>query len=855
MIEKVRMRHIRRFDDQTMDLTSGVNLIEGVNNAGKSTILYAIEYGLFGHVRGFKKKSEYTTRGVRDGGVELLFKGNDGNRYRLMRFHKLASSSKVTNSHFTLKRIVSDEAGTGEEYVLSSDFGHTEEQLALKVRELTGISKRLFEVTVSARQGQLPDLLHGSDALDIVLGVTAADALTQAFRDRKRDMEKDLSQIPVLNILLEKTKDEKEQLESQFRNLEANLKKTTESIDELESSLSKMAQLSSVLSNLSSVRSSWESSRQEILVSDSTISSVREQLEKKGYRGSLEAWEKQIGEVEKEYNSAVRVLETHRERSKESTETVSKAQQELGSLRGKLSSICSSVGVSPEILTDAMQGLRSKAETGKAIGKLRTSLDNLQKERSEVLHERGDLEGRLTRRKSVSGTQTCEYCGASLDPEKVKSDTVQIEKNLKDLEKRSKKVEAAISSEEKELIKLENDLVLIDASSIQDDVRTAEELLENLQKSNSTFAEESELLIRKESELKQSLDERRNALSEVTQLAERLETLEKKQTSLKDQLAKAKTDFGKYVTSLRKAIKDDNSDFNRKLSGSLDGLDSKEWDEFPSPVRDIEQLVVERRTEIRVQKDQKNSEKDELVRDQRELQTRRMSIDSEISSTESKLDGLIQMQGFADKYGKLADAFKDVQSQIRENASVNLSSSTLNIHRSIVPESEIVDLRIRPEDYSIEVQPKDWSEMVPATVYQGGGMQLLLGLSYRLAIGDFVRGVPFLFADEPTYGADSENRKRVLSSFQNISMSPQTLLVTHQSDSLKFEPQNRVLVKRMGDFSVIEKVEHKPPKKSEESKHTPKKSAKTSKTKITAKPSPPKQTRKSTTKRKKGGVQ
>ena len=98
MIEEVRMRHFRRFDDQTVEFEPGVNLIEGLNNSGKSTILYAIEYGLFGYVRGFKKKSEYTTREQPDAGVELVFKGNDGRRYRLMRFHKL-KKTKVSAFH------------------------------------------------------------------------------------------------------------------------------------------------------------------------------------------------------------------------------------------------------------------------------------------------------------------------------------------------------------------------------------------------------------------------------------------------------------------------------------------------------------------------------------------------------------------------------------------------------------------------------------------------------------------------------------------------------------------------------------------------------------------------------------
>src|SRR6185437_14501923 len=104
-------------------------------------------------------------------GVEIVFSGKAGERYLLQRIHQAPPKSKKTlEGHFTLKQIIDD----GETYLLSSDFGDTEDKLALKLQELTGLTRRYFCIALHMRQGEIPAILDGSKQLDIVLGVTAA---------------------------------------------------------------------------------------------------------------------------------------------------------------------------------------------------------------------------------------------------------------------------------------------------------------------------------------------------------------------------------------------------------------------------------------------------------------------------------------------------------------------------------------------------------------------------------------------------------------------------------------------------------------------------------------------------------
>ncbi|MEO1267821.1 MAG: AAA family ATPase [Myxococcota bacterium] len=83
MIRSIRLRNFRRYVDATFDLTEGLNFIEGVNNAGKTSVLYAIEYALFGKVGSNLQAIGLMHPGTRQVGVELVFDGKDGRTNRL----------------------------------------------------------------------------------------------------------------------------------------------------------------------------------------------------------------------------------------------------------------------------------------------------------------------------------------------------------------------------------------------------------------------------------------------------------------------------------------------------------------------------------------------------------------------------------------------------------------------------------------------------------------------------------------------------------------------------------------------------------------------------------------------------
>lgn len=205
MLESLRLKGFRRYADERFCFQPGVCFIDGENNAGKTTLFLAIEYALFGVAGAIRSPLALLQPGASGLGVELVFTGRDGKEYRLQRVHlKPPKARSKLVGHFTLKeRIPRPDGGEVEErYLLSSDFQDHEDALALKLSEITGISRRVFDLAVHVRQGEAAAILDGSAGLDIALGITAAVAASEELRGLSLLDEQAAEALPALQASL-----------------------------------------------------------------------------------------------------------------------------------------------------------------------------------------------------------------------------------------------------------------------------------------------------------------------------------------------------------------------------------------------------------------------------------------------------------------------------------------------------------------------------------------------------------------------------------------------------------------------------------------------------------------------------
>ena len=677
MIERLRLRNFRRYKDATLTFKPGVNFIEGLNNVGKTSLFYAIEYALFGRVENFKTIRALMPPGRKSIGVELVFVGRTGERFLLQRAHITPPKSKKTmDGHFTLKALADD----GERYLLASDFGDTEDKLALKLQELTGLTRRFFSIALHMRQGDISAILDGAKQLDIVLGVTAASMAEEELRQMALELEKECAKLAVL--------------EERLRALGNDVTKAGE--------------------ELAAVSSERQSTTDK-LTALGEAADPRVELEKKlaPVLESITAYQKRHDEAE----LARRRLADEQERREVAIKAGTKedGEAELAKL-------------------DADTGTRAKG-----MKKLRGELDEVEAEQRKLDHQRGDLSGRIERRKGLPTGKgaKCEMCGQPIK-------AAQMAKEL--------------SEWSDELAKFDKSLGEFQAKQTK-----AKAALD-----------------------KENADERKQ-LERVTQIKKQLEKLAELDANVARR-QKESNDAGAASRDTFTAVKTTAQGVAAYLESggyesrwSLEGEPAAVIASIRDAIHAIRQTLAER---VGRQLAERQALADLLKRfdTQKEgLERRRTDLEREQATVLAEATTLQVKAARAARFRRLSTGFKDLQVQIRSDAATKLAENTLSLHRRLSERDEFTALTIDPAHYAVQVVPRDLGEEVPAGLYEGGGQRLLLGMAFRLAVAQLVDHTPFLMLDEPTYGLDTAHREALLSRIGSQELAKQVLLVTHQA--------------------------------------------------------------------------
>ena len=77
LLKSLKLKNIRSYNDEVIGFPKGIVLLAGDIGAGKSTILLAIEFALFGILRGELSGSALLRNGAKEGTVELILELND----------------------------------------------------------------------------------------------------------------------------------------------------------------------------------------------------------------------------------------------------------------------------------------------------------------------------------------------------------------------------------------------------------------------------------------------------------------------------------------------------------------------------------------------------------------------------------------------------------------------------------------------------------------------------------------------------------------------------------------------------------------------------------------------------------
>ena len=167
IIRSIRLNNIRSYTDEKIEFLEGSTLLSGDIGSGKSTILMAADFALFGLKKGELLGADLLRHGKNDGFVEMNFECG-GKEFFVRRSLKLGKSATQDACSITID---------GTEYAMSPT------ELKSKIMEILGYSdpgKPLFRYTVYTPQEEMKSILINSETrLEVLRNVFEADKYTR----------------------------------------------------------------------------------------------------------------------------------------------------------------------------------------------------------------------------------------------------------------------------------------------------------------------------------------------------------------------------------------------------------------------------------------------------------------------------------------------------------------------------------------------------------------------------------------------------------------------------------------------------------------------------------------------------
>jgi exonuclease SbcC len=180
-IEVVQLENIRSHVKSTVPFTRGFNCLVGGLGCGKSSVLYAVDFALFGEPLG--RSFEYLLREGADSGIVTVQFAQNGKTYKLTR--GLKRRGKGTSQDFEELKLFE-----GEALIASMKTDAVAEQF----KAITGLDKELYREIVWVRQEHLKELLNAAPRerqkrLDELFGLADYETAWSNIAEYQREYE------------------------------------------------------------------------------------------------------------------------------------------------------------------------------------------------------------------------------------------------------------------------------------------------------------------------------------------------------------------------------------------------------------------------------------------------------------------------------------------------------------------------------------------------------------------------------------------------------------------------------------------------------------------------------------------
>jgi exonuclease SbcC len=387
LIEELTLTGFKSYSNrQTIKFTQGVNKISGRNAAGKTTILEAVLFGLFGEVPGVNKR-DLVSIGRDKVTVQISFTSPlNGDKAIILREGVLQINNRTKELSFRATKNILDVEGDKAPITKNND-------IQARMKELLGVGKTTFINIVYAKQKEFIDILRPRDGrtMDSMLGLTTPAEIREQLREARK------------------------QLERKGRVLERG------AIEE----------------RINNAEQSMAEAKEQLEVIDTHLLELDKELEEK--RGQLQSIEEAIDELE----DLAHLVDSQKERSTKLNQLVARHEANTDTLQVYYESFEDD----PQKLIESLQvDVQSARNTETRLQKLID--ETLGEERLQVNGEVSRLRHEITEHVGFKeeGHTVCPKCGQKIDYHLIEQEIQTWKKQLKGREQRLKIIEQEIQT-------------------------------------------------------------------------------------------------------------------------------------------------------------------------------------------------------------------------------------------------------------------------------------------------------------------------------------------------------------------------------------------------------------------------
>jgi exonuclease SbcC len=443
-VEVVQLENIRSHVKSTVPFTRGFNCLVGALGCGKSSILYAIDFALFGDPIG--RSFEYLLREGADSGKITLQFAQNGKTYKLIR--GLRKHGKGISQDFDSLKLYEDET------VIASMKG---DAVAEQLKAITGLDRDLWREIVWVRQEHLKELLDAAPRerqkrLDELFSLSDYEVAWSNMAEYQKDYEKERSYLEKDPDVTGKDKlaAEYNHVTEEFALLEMELLNTVEKLASekrvLEEAETKLKKLEEKKLAVEELRRKEARLQENVRNLEEIVASLSQRLEDK--RAIVDTLKNRLKSMETQMKSCKEKLE----------EANVPANQPIDSLRSCLNALDDKIN---NLKAEQEATSRSLQQDQKRVAQLSTETENqcplclqpLNDKYKEGMLQRIQAEN-VERQKTVAQLQS-----EILELQRTRNMASEAFSNLQELTSRSEDLQTRINDEEKILTDLSKQLM------------------------------------------------------------------------------------------------------------------------------------------------------------------------------------------------------------------------------------------------------------------------------------------------------------------------------------------------------------------------------------------------------------